>query len=165
MTTVEELTKAIAESEAKLRQAIAGTEDYWDAKVLTPEADEVNARASGDPWTPQAASNHLIGALGFFAGMAASGIAAELDPPPPPDVSSVESALASLDHSIATCHAALKAANDEALGNATGLGDVQVNYAATRGQAIEKNVAGAFWMAAAHCADHAQQIARGANPA
>ena len=165
MTTVEELTNAIAESEAELRQAIAGAEDYWDAKVLTPEADEVNPRASGDPWTPQAASNHVIGALGFFAGMAASGIGADLDSPPPPDVSSVESALASLGHSIATCQAALEAANDEALSNATGLGDMQVSYAATRGQAIEKDVAGAFWMAAVHCADHAQQIAGGANRA
>jgi len=165
MTTVEELTKAIAASEAELRQAIAGAEGYWDAEVLTPEADEVNPLASGDPWTPQAAANHVIGALGFFAGMAASGIGAELDPAPPPDVSSVESALASLDHSISACHAALEAASDEALGNATGLGDTPVSYAATRAQAIEKDVAGAFWMAAVHCADHAQQIAGGANRA
>ena len=49
------------------------------------------------------------------------------------------------------------------LSNSTGLGDTQVSYAATRGQAIGKDVEGAFWMAIVHSADHAQQIAGGAS--
>ena len=163
MTTLAELTSAIAESHDQMRAALEGAEGYWDARVLPPEADEVNPRASGDPWTPQEAANHAIGALGFFAGMAAAGAGTELDPPPPPDVSSNATALASLESGMATCNAALAGVTDELLANETGLGDTQISYAATRGQAIEKDVAGAFWMAALHIADHAQQIAGGAS--
>jgi hypothetical protein len=163
MTTVEELTRAIETGAAELRAAIAGAEGYWDSAVLPPEADEVNPRASGDAWTPQGAADHAIGSMAFFAAMAAAGFDADLEAPGSPDVSSPATALASLDHSIATCRAALEAASDSVLGRPTGLGDRQVNYAATRGQAIQKDVAGAFWMAALHSADHAQQIASGAD--
>jgi hypothetical protein len=164
-TTLEELTDAIEGSAAELRTAIAAAEDYWDAAVLPPEADEVNPRATGEPWTPQEAADHAIGALAFFAGMAAAGFDADIEAPAPVDVSSPASALASLDRSVATCHAALEAADADVLTRPTRLGDRQVNYAATRGQAISKDVAGAFWMVALHSADHAQQIAGGANRA
>lgn len=165
MTTLHELTTAIEEGQAALREAIAGAESYWQEKVLPPEAEEVNPRASGQPWTPQEAADHAIGSLAFFAGMAAAGFDADLEAPDPPDVSSPAAALQSLDRSVRTCRAALEAASDAALGRPTGLGDTQVNYAATRGQAIEKDVAGAFWMVALHSADHAQQIANGAGGA
>ncbi len=163
MTTVQELASRIDQSETALRDAITGAEGYWEAAVLPPEADEVNPRASGDPWTPQEAANHAIGAVGFFSGMAAAGIGAEISPPGPPDVTSAATALTSLDNSIASCRAALEAATDDVLSNSTGLGDTQVSYAATRGQAIGKDVEGAFWMAIVHSADHAQQIAGGAS--
>lgn len=165
MATLEELTYAIEESQSALREAIAGAEEYWQDKVLPPEAEEVNPRASGEPWTPQEAANHAIGSLAFFSGMAAAGFDADLEAPAAPDVSSPAAALESLDRCVATCRAALAAASDGVLDRPTGLGDTQVNYAATRGQAIEKDVAGAFWMVALHSADHAQQIAGGADRA
>ena len=98
----------------------------------------------------------------MFSGTAAAGLGAEVSLPGPPDVSSAADALASLDRSIATCRAALEAATDEALANSTSLPDLAVNYAATRGQTVEKDVEGAFRMAILHSADHAQQIAGGA---
>ena len=94
--------------------------------------------------------------------MAAAGLGAEVPPPAPPDVSTAAGALTSLGRSIAICRTALEAATDEALANSTGIPDLAVNYAATRGQTIEKNVEGAFRMAILHNADHAQQIAGGA---
>jgi hypothetical protein len=165
MATVEELTDAIEAGQSTLREAIAGAGSYWQERVLPPEAEEVNPRASGEPWTPREAADHAIGSLAFFAGMAAAGFEADLEAPAAPDVSSPAAALESLDRCVETCRAALEAASDGVLGRPTGLGDTQVNYAATRGQAIEKDVAGAFWMVALHSADHAQQIASGAGRA
>jgi hypothetical protein len=152
---------AIAIARSELKTAIGAAASGWEQPSLPPEAEEVNATATGEPWTPKQAAAHAIGALGFFSGFAAAGLGIEFDTTRP-DVDTPDAALASLEAVFAAFEELTASMSDDSLTLPAPVGDGQIAYAATRGFTIEKDIAGALGMVEIHTADHAAQIARGA---
>lgn len=160
MPSLSEHLTAIASSRSELHAAITAAASTWEQPSLAPEAAEVNANATGQPWAPKQAAAHVIGAIGFFTGFAASGLGIEFETVRP-DVDTAEQALASLEAAFTAFDQIAASITDDSLTLPAPVGDGQISYAATRGYTIEKNVAGALSMVALHTADHAAQIARG----
>ncbi len=50
-------------------------------RVLPPEAEEFNPRATGDAWTPQQTAEHAVSAVTFFRGLIAAAMEQEGEPP------------------------------------------------------------------------------------
>jgi hypothetical protein len=160
MATAEELRTAFAGAAETMADAIGDASGIWGEHVLSPEAEEVNPRATGDAWTPQQAVEHAVGSVAFFRGLIDEAMEQESEQPERAPFPSAAEAAAGLSAAIELTTSTLRGVEDADLKRPAGLPDISVSYLETRGIQTTATVEGVMHILAAHLADHAAQIRR-----
>lgn len=158
MATAEEMRTAFAAAGQAMAGAIGESAGIWGDAVLPPEAEEVNARATGDAWTPQQTVEHAVSAVTFFRGLVATAMEQEAEPPQRTPFPSAEEAGVALTAAVDAATATLGGVTDGDLDRPAGLPETSLAYLKSLGIESAANVEGVMLILAAHLDDHAAQI-------